>query len=124
IRVAAAFGPGNHGTTFGGNPLAMAVGNAVLDVMLAPNFMDHVVAMGDRLAGKLDDLIRRYPAVYAERRGKGLIQGLKCQLPNTDLVEKLRGAGLLTVGAGDNVIRLLPPLIISETEIDMAARPF
>ncbi|MDY0882228.1 aspartate aminotransferase family protein [Dongia soli] len=121
-RVAAAFGPGNHGTTFGGNPLAMAVGNAVLDVMLAPGFMEHVVAMGDRLAGKLDDLIQRHPAVYAERRGKDLIQGLKCHLPNTDLVEKLRGAGLLTVGAGDNVIRLLPPLIISETEIDLAAR--
>jgi acetylornithine/N-succinyldiaminopimelate aminotransferase len=121
-RVAAAFGPGNHGTTFGGNPLAMAVGNAVLDVMLAPGFMEHVVAMGDYLGRKLDELLARYPAVYAERRGKGLIQGLKCHLPNTDLVEKLRSVGLLTVGAGDNVIRLLPPLIITETEIDKAAR--
>ncbi|MET1027500.1 MAG: aspartate aminotransferase family protein [Dongiaceae bacterium] len=121
-RVAAAFGPGNHGTTFGGNPMAMAVGNAVLDVMLAPGFFDHVVAMGEHLGHAVDTLIARHPTVFAERRGKGLIQGIKCHVTNTDLVEKLRTAGLLTVGAGDNVIRLLPPLIITASEIDAAVR--
>jgi len=121
-RVAAAFGPGNHGTTFGGNPLAMAVGNAVLDVMLEPGFFDRVAKLGDYLSSKVDTLIRQHPAIYAERRGKGLIQGIKCHAPNTDLVEKLRTLGLLTVGAADNVIRLLPPLIITEAEIDAAVR--
>jgi acetylornithine/N-succinyldiaminopimelate aminotransferase len=121
-RVAAAFGPGNHGTTFGGNPLAMAVGNAVLDIMLETGFLPQVTKLGDYLAAKLDALIQQHPAIYAERRGKGLIQGLKCQVTNTELVEKLRHLGLLTVGAGDNVIRLLPPLIITETEIDAAVR--
>lgn len=121
-RVAAAFGPGNHGTTFGGNPLAMAVGNAVLDVMLEPGFLDRVAKLGDYLGTKLDALIRQHPAIYVERRGKGLIQGLRCQVTNTELVEKLRHLGLLTVGAGDNVIRLLPPLIITESEIDAAVR--
>jgi len=121
-RVAAAFGPGNHGTTFGGNPLAMAVGNAVLDIMLEPGFFARVAKLGDYLSAKLETLIQQHPAVYAERRGKGLIQGLKCQVTNTELVEKLRTLGLLTVGAADNVIRLLPPLIISESEIDTAVR--
>ena len=121
-RVAAAFGPGNHGTTFGGNPLAMAVGNAVLDVMLEPGFFDRVAKLGDYLSAKIEALIQQYPAIYAERRGKGLIQGIKCHAPNTELVEKLRTHGLLTVGAADNVIRLLPPLIISEAEIDTAVR--
>jgi acetylornithine/N-succinyldiaminopimelate aminotransferase len=121
-RVAAAFGPGNHGTTFGGNPLAMAVGNAVLDVMLESGFLDRVAKLGDYLGTKLDALIRQHPAIYVERRGKGLIQGLRCQVTNTELVEKLRHLGLLTVGAGDNVIRLLPPLIITDAEIDAAVR--
>jgi acetylornithine/N-succinyldiaminopimelate aminotransferase len=121
-RVAAAFGPGNHGTTFGGNPLAMAVGNAVLDIMLEPGFFDRVAKLGDYLSAKVDTLIRQHPAIYAERRGKGLIQGIKCHAPNTGLVEKLRTLGLLTVGAADNVIRLLPPLIITEAEIDAAVR--
>ena len=121
-RVAAAFGPGNHGTTFGGNPLAMAVGNAVLDIMLAPGFLGQVAKTGEHLTVKLDQLVRQYPAIYSERRGKGLIQGLKCQVTNTELVEKLRDLGLLTVGASDNVLRLLPPLIITESEIDAAVR--
>src|SRR6185369_7778658 len=112
----------NHGTTFGGNPLAMAVGNAVLDIMLAPGFLNQVAKMGDYLTGKLDQLVQQYPAIYSERRGKGLIQGLKCQVTNTELIEKLRELGLLTVGAGDNVLRLLPPLIITETDIDAAVR--
>jgi acetylornithine/N-succinyldiaminopimelate aminotransferase len=119
-KVAAAFGHGSHGTTFGGNPLAMAVGNAVLDVMLEPGFLPGVVKKGERLAKGVAALVEKYPGVLADYRGKGLMLGIKCVGPNTEMVERLRRCGLLTVGAGDNVVRLLPPLIISDSEIDQA----
>ncbi len=119
-KVARAFVHGSHGTTFGGNPLAMAVGNAVLDILLAPGFLEQVQRVGAHFRTRLDDLVRRFPQVFAEARGKGLMQGLKCTGSNTELVDRLRAAGLLTVGAADNVIRLLPPLIITETEVDAA----
>ncbi len=119
-KVAKAFGPGSHGTTFGGNPLAMAVGNAVLDVMLAPGFLDEVVARGAQLKKGAERLIAAYPKVFAELRGKGLMLGLKCVTPNLEMVDRLRRCGLLTVGAGDNVVRLLPPLIITASEVDQA----
>jgi acetylornithine/N-succinyldiaminopimelate aminotransferase len=119
-KVTAAFGPGSHGTTFGGNPLAMAVGNAVLDVMLAPGFFEGVVARGEQLKKGVERLIAAYPKVFAEIRGKGLMLGLKCVTPNLEMVDRLRRCGLLTVGAADNVVRLLPPLIITASEIDQA----
>ena len=119
-KVAKAFGPGSHGTTFGGNPLAMAVGNAVLDIMLAPGFLDEVAARGEQLKKGAERLIAAYPKVFAELRGKGLMLGLKCVTPNLEMVDRLRRCGLLTVGAGDNVVRLLPPLIITASEIDQA----
>ena len=119
-KVAAAMTPGSHGSTFGGNPLGMAVGNAVLDVMLADGFLPHVEAMGALLQKRVAALVTRYPKVFEEVRGKGLMIGLKCRVPNTDMQNRLREAGLLTVGAGDNVIRLLPPLIIEERHIDEA----
>jgi acetylornithine/N-succinyldiaminopimelate aminotransferase len=119
-KVAKAFGPGSHGTTFGGNPLAMAVGNAVLDIMLAPGFLDDVVARGEQLKKGAERLIAAYPKVFSELRGKGLMLGLKCVTPNLEMVDRLRRCGLLTVGAADNVVRLLPPLIITASEIDQA----
>ena len=114
------FAPGAHGSTFGGNPLAMAVSNAVLDVMLAPGFMEGVDRNARLLWTKLEDLVTRHPNVLAEVRGAGLILGLKCVVPNTELVDKLRKQKLLTVGAGDNVVRLVPPLTIGPVEIDQA----
>lgn len=120
-KVAKAFVHGSHGTTFGGNPLAMAVGNAVLDIILAPGFLEQVQRVGAHFQRRLDDLVARFPQVFVEVRGKGLMLGLKCAGTNTEVVDRLRAAGLLTVGAGDNVIRLLPPLIITETEADAAA---
>jgi acetylornithine/N-succinyldiaminopimelate aminotransferase len=111
---------GSHGSTFGGNPLAMAVGNAVLDVVLAPGFLDHVGAMGLRLKQKLAALKDEHPAVIEEVRGQGLMLGLKCKVPNLQLLQALREQHLLTVQAGDNVVRLLPPLIVTEAEIDAA----
>jgi acetylornithine/N-succinyldiaminopimelate aminotransferase len=121
-KVAAAYGPGAHGTTFGGNPLAMAVGNAVLDIVLDGGLLDHVNKVSAHLDGRIDDLLRRFPKAFESKRGKGLMRGIKCAAGqvNTDLVEALRGVGLLTVGAGDNTIRLLPPLIITNAEIDSA----
>jgi acetylornithine/N-succinyldiaminopimelate aminotransferase len=116
-RAAVGMTQGSHGSTFGGNPLAMAVGNAVLDVMLAPGFLDQVHRSAERLRGELALLAKRRPAIVEEIRGKGLMIGLKLGVPNTEMQARLREAGLLTVTAGDNVLRLLPPLIIGETEI-------
>ncbi|GGF39930.1 acetylornithine aminotransferase [Aliidongia dinghuensis] len=114
------FAPGVHGSTFGGNPLAMAIGNAVLDVMLAPGFLEGVQKNAALLRSKLEAVAAKYPDVIAEVRGIGLILGLRCVVPNTELVDKLRQQKLLTVGAGDNVVRLVPPLIIGPAEIDQA----
>ncbi|ABD05494.1 acetylornithine aminotransferase [Rhodopseudomonas palustris HaA2] len=112
--------PGSHGSTFGGNPLAVAAANAVLDVMLEPGFLDHVRRMSLLLKQKLAGIVDRYPQVLSEIRGEGLLIGLKAVVPSTDLVAALRDQNLLTVGAGDNVVRLLPPLIVDEVEIDEA----
>lgn len=108
---------GTHGTTFGGNPLAMAVGNAVLDVVLAPGFIENVGQIALRLKQSLAELKDKHPDVIAEIRGEGLMLGLKLHTLNTDFVNEARAHGLLVVGAGDNVVRLLPPLIISEADV-------
>jgi acetylornithine/N-succinyldiaminopimelate aminotransferase len=119
-KVAAAFSHGSHGTTFGGNPLAMAVGNAVLDVMLAPGFLDNVAKMGRVLERHLNALVKQFPTVFTEARGMGLIRGLKCAGSNAAIVDKARAGGLLVLTAADNVVRLLPPLIVTEAEIERA----
>jgi len=111
---------GVHGTTFGGNPLAMAVGNAVLDVVLEDGFLEHVRDMSLRLKQQLAELSDAYPEIIEEIRGQGLMLGLKCRIPNASLVSACIDAGLLTVGAGENVVRLLPPLIITPQHISEA----
>ncbi|MBD3845490.1 aspartate aminotransferase family protein [Bosea sp. SSUT16] len=111
---------GTHGTTFGGNPLAMAVGNAVLDVVLAPGFIENVGQIALRLKQSLAELKDRHPDIIAEIRGEGLMLGLKLHTLNTDFVNEARAQGLLVVGAGDNVVRLLPPLIITEADVTEA----
>ena len=107
---------GTHGTTYGGNPLAMAVGNAVLDEVLKPGFLDHVEKISNLMRQGLAAIKDRHPSVIEDVRGEGLLLGVKAKVPNTDLVAALRDQKMLTVGAGDNVVRLLPPLIISEDE--------
>ncbi|MFZ5792776.1 MAG: aspartate aminotransferase family protein [Pseudomonadota bacterium] len=119
-RVAAALTVGSHGSTFGGNPLAMAVANAVLDVLLAEGFLPRVEAVGRKLHQRLAGLVAAHPRLFEELRGKGLMIGLKCRVPNTEMVARLREAGLLTVGAGENVVRLLPPLIIEGAHVEEA----
>jgi len=119
-KAASAMDSGSHGSTYGGNPLAMASGNAVLDVLLGNGFHNHVTAMGEKLVPCVADMATRHPAVLAGVRGLGLMLGIECVVPNRDLMAKLGDNGLLTVAAGDNVLRLLPPLIIEESHIDVA----
>ncbi len=108
---------GTHGSTFGGNPLAMAVGNAVLDVVLKPGFLDRVRHSALLLKQRLAELKDRHASVIAEVRGEGLLIGLRAVPPAGELVDELRAEKMITVAAGDNVVRLLPPLIVSEDEI-------
>jgi acetylornithine/N-succinyldiaminopimelate aminotransferase len=112
--------PGTHGSTFGGNQLAMAAGNAVLDVVLAPGFLDKVQHTALLLKQRLAEIKDRHAAVIAEVRGEGLLIGMRAVVPSAQLVEELRSEKLLAVGAGENVVRLLPPLVVSEEEIDLA----
>ena len=107
---------GSHGSTFGGNPLASAVGNAVLDIMLEENFFDNIEKISMELFSGLTKIKHEFPDVIELIRGKGLMIGMKCKIKNTDFVEKARINKLLTVKASDNVVRLLPPLILSSKE--------
>ncbi len=109
--------PGTHGSTFGGNPLATAVGNAVLDIVLTPGFLDQVRASATLFRQRLAEIKDRYPEVIAGLRGEGLLLGLVVMGPNSDLVDALRAEKLLAVAAGDNTVRLLPPLNIAASEI-------
>jgi acetylornithine/N-succinyldiaminopimelate aminotransferase len=113
---------GTHGSTFGGNPLAMSVGNAVLDIVLAPGFLERVQRMGLLLTQRLAELADRHPSIIAEIRGAGLMVGLKTKVPNNDLVTAARREKLLTIPAGDNVVRLLPPLIVDAAVVSEAVQ--
>jgi acetylornithine/N-succinyldiaminopimelate aminotransferase len=111
---------GTHGSTYGGNPLAATAGNAVLDVVDDPAFLAHVEEMGGYLGQKLGALVARYPEIISGVRGVGLMRGIECKVVNGDLVNALTEQKVLTVGAGGNVVRLLPPLTVTETDIDAA----
>jgi acetylornithine/N-succinyldiaminopimelate aminotransferase len=111
---------GTHGSTFGGNPLAMAAGNAVIDVIAADGFLDRVKTNSLLLKQRLAELRDRHAAVIAEVRGEGLLVGLRMVPPASEMVDELRAEKMITVGAGDNVVRLLPPLTIGENEISEA----
>lgn len=119
-RAAQYMTPGSHGSTFGGNPLAMAAADAVLDVMLAPGFMAGVNATAAKLWAGLEPLVAKHATVFELVRGKGLMIGIKCKIPTGDVSARLLANGLLTVAAGDNVVRLVPPLIIGDAEIETA----
>ena len=116
-KVAAGMLPGTHGSTFGGNPLAMAAANAVIDTILEDNFLDQVRLLGAKLMSNLSKIKYKYDDKIIEIRGRGLMLGLKFSCSTEGLVSVLRNNGLLTVPAGDNVIRLLPPLVIKERDI-------
>jgi acetylornithine/N-succinyldiaminopimelate aminotransferase len=111
---------GTHGSTYGGNPLATAVGNAVLDVVLADGFLDGVLQRSLVLKQKLARLKDEHPSIIEDIRGAGLMMGIKCRTPNADFQAAALEHKLLTIAAGDNVIRLLPPLVVSDEEITEA----
>ena len=115
--IAEALIPGTHGSTFGGNPLAMAVGNCVMDIVNKVDFLSNVEKNGLFFKNQLDKLCEKYPNVIAEIRGLGLMIGIKCSVANNLLANKLYENGILTVNAADNVIRILPPLNITMSEI-------
>jgi acetylornithine/N-succinyldiaminopimelate aminotransferase len=108
---------GTHGTTYGGNPLAMAVGNEALDMVLEPGFLDRVNAVAGFLNQQLGALVASHPAIFSGVRGQGLMLGLTMKVPNTDFITAARQAGVIVLPAGDNVVRLLPALTISEDEV-------
>ncbi|MZR29989.1 aspartate aminotransferase family protein [Sneathiella litorea] len=116
-KVAKAMTVGSHGSTYGGNPLAMAVAGAVVDVITEDGFLDHVAKMGNHLKQGLSGVVDRHPDILEEIRGIGLHLGLKCKVENTQVSNKLLELGVLTAKGGDNVVRLLPPLIIEDTQI-------
>jgi acetylornithine/N-succinyldiaminopimelate aminotransferase len=111
---------GTHGSTFGGNPLAMAAANAVLDVVMAPGFLDRVRKTALLFKQRLAELKDLHPAVIAEIRGEGLLIGVRALVPAGELVDALRAEKLLTVAAGENVVRLLPPLIVTDADVAQA----
>lgn len=116
-KVATCMNAGSHGSTYGGNPLGMAVAGVVVDTMTADGFMDRVAQLGNHLQQALHGVVDRYPTVLEELRGVGLHLGLKCKVENGALIDALRKHGALTAKGGDNVVRLLPPLIIEEQQI-------
>lgn len=109
---------GSHGSTFGGNPLAMAVANGVLDLLLEPGLLDEVNSKGRRLRKQLEVLVKDYPKTLESVHGQGLMVGLKCRANNADLMQALRQRRLLVATAGNNMLRLLPPLNISNRDLD------
>jgi acetylornithine/N-succinyldiaminopimelate aminotransferase len=119
-KAAVGMVPGTHGSTFGGNPMAVAAGNAVLDVMLAPGFFDQVNKSAQYLWGKLETLAGKYPKLFESVRGSGMLLGIRCVVTAGDVVAKAREKGLLVLTAGDNVLRILPPLTVTERDIDEA----
>ena len=110
--------PGSHGSTFGGNPLAMSIGNAVLDIILQKGFLSNVIALGKYFEGELLKLKEKFPDIIEDIRGKGLLKGVKLKVDNLKFMNSLFENKLLVVKASENVIRLLPPLIVNKSEID------
>jgi acetylornithine/N-succinyldiaminopimelate aminotransferase len=117
-KAAVGMVPGTHGSTFGGNPLAVAAGNAVMDTMLEPGFFDSVQRKSRLFSEGLEALVAGYPKLFAELRGSGLLLGIRCHVTAGDFVAALRANGLLALTAGENVLRLLPPLVVGEAEIE------
>ena len=119
-KVSVGMTPGTHGSTFGGNPLAMAVGNAVLDILFEKDFLKNVKKKGEYFHQELNKIKEKYPQVIAEIRGTGLIIGLKMLVDNNQFMKNLMDNKMLTVKAEENVIRLFPPLVVKNNELDEA----
>jgi acetylornithine/N-succinyldiaminopimelate aminotransferase len=121
-KVASGMKPGSHGSTFGGNPLAMSVGNAVMDIMFKKGFLGNVTKNGKYFLSELNKLKEKYPKIIKEVRGKGLLLGLCLYKDQTNFIKKLLDNKLLTVRAAENVVRLLPPLNVTKQEINLGLK--
>ena len=119
-KVSVGMTPGTHGSTFGGNPLAMSVGNAVLDIIFGKDFLENVKQKGKYFDQGLNKMKDKYPKIIAEIRGAGLIKGLKMLVDNTEFIQKLMNHKMLAIKAEENVTRLFPPLIVNNKELDEA----
>ena len=121
-KVASAMTPGTHGSTFGGNPLAMSIGNAVLDQIFKKGFLKNVQKSSKYFIGQLKKIKEDYPKVIKEVRGIGLLIGLQLYNDQTKFIKKLEDNKLLTIRAGENVVRILPPLNVKKQELDLAIK--
>ncbi len=121
-KVASGMTPGTHGSTFGGNPLAMAVGNAVMDIVSKKNFLNNVKKLSKYFLFKLNQIKDKYPNIIKEIRGKGLLIGIQLHKDQTVFIKKLMDNKLLTIRAAENVVRVLPPLNVKKKEIDQAIK--
>ena len=121
-KVASGMKPGTHGSTFGGNPLAMSAGNAVMDIMFKKGFLGNVTKNGKYFLSELNKLKEKYPKIIKEVRGKGLLLGLCLYKDQTNFIKKLLDNKLLTVRASENVVRLLPPLNVTKQEINLGLK--
>ncbi|MGE0415973.1 MAG: aspartate aminotransferase family protein [Acetobacteraceae bacterium] len=119
-KFAKALVPGTHGTTYGGNPLACAAGNAVLDILLAPGFLESVQRKGIWLGAELAKVAKEYPSLYETARGLGLLQGIKCVVPVGKVQAACLAEGLMVITAGENTLRIAPPLVVTESDLDFA----
>ena len=121
-KVASGMTPGTHGSTFGGNPLAMAVGNTVMDIVSTKKFLNNVKKSSKYFFSKLNKLKEKYPSIIKEIRGRGLLIGIQLQTDQTKFIKKLMDNKLLTIRAAENVVRILPPLNVKIKEIDLALK--
>ena len=121
-RVASGMTPGTHGSTFGGNPLAMAIGNTVIDIVSNKKFLNNVKSMSKYFLLKLNMIKEKYPNLIKEIRGRGFLIGIQLYKDQTKFIKKLMDNKLLTIRAAENVIRILPPLNVKKNEIDKALK--
>ena len=119
-KTASTMSPGSHGSTFGGNPLAMSIATVVLDYLLNKDFLKNVEKVGDYLRRLNEEVIKKYPTLVSGIRGKGLMLGIESKIKNEILIKEMINHKLLTVKASQNIIRILPPLILEEKHVDEA----
>ncbi len=121
-KVALAMTPGTHGSTFGGNPLAMSVGNAVMDIISNKKFLNNIKILSKYFLFKLNKIQNKYPNVIKQVRGKGFLIGIQLFKDQTEFIKKLMDNQLLTIRAAENVVRILPPLNVKKNELDLALK--
>ena len=121
-KVATSMTPGTHGSTFGGNPLAMTVGNTVMDIVSSKKFLNNVKKLSKYFLSNLNLLKKKYPQVIKEVRGRGLLIGIQLKKDQTEFIKKLMDNRLLTIRAAENVVRILPPLNVKKSELSLALK--